>query len=341
VKARTGDKCTSSVCGIKEVKAYKDLPWGLANLPNGRVLTSQRDAHTIIRTNPKTGGTATVGKVPNVESTDGEGGLLGIAVDPAFEDNGLIYIMHTSPTDNRVVRMKIVDGKLDTTSSKVLLSGIDRNKFHNGGRIASSPRGMLYIATGDGQDGTKAQDKDSLNGKILRMKPDGSVPTSNPYGNYVWSYGHRNPQGLAFDSKGRLWEQEFGNSIMDEVNLIKKGGNYGWEDCEGTEGDCDKDGFIAPKRTYPTSEGSCSGIEIVKDTLYTACLRGQRLMASKIDGTKLGEPEFFFNGTFGRLRTVQKTPGGNLWLTTSNNGDKDSVPNNTDGRLYKVELNAK
>ena len=111
------------------------------------------------------------------------------------------------------------------------------------------------------------------------------MPSDNPFGNYVWSYGHRNPQGLAFDSQGRLWEQEFGNSVMDETNLIVKGGNYGWPACEGTvRHAAAPPGYIAPKRTYPTSEGSCSGIAIVRDALYVACARGARMYRAVISG---------------------------------------------------------
>ena len=124
---------------------------------------------------------------------------------------------------------------------------------------------------------------------MLRLNPDGTVPSDNPFGNYVWSYGHRNPQGLAFDSQGRLWEQEFGNSVMDETNLITKGGNYGWPACEGTGGTCGTAGFIAPKRTYPTAEGSCSGIAIVRDVLYVGCERGTRMYRAVISGTSLTE----------------------------------------------------
>lgn len=121
------------------------------------------------------------------------------------------------------------------------------------------PDGKFYASTGDAQNGDNAQNPAGLNGKVLRINPDGTIPADNPFGNAVWSYGHRNPQGLAFDSQGRLWEQEFGNGVMDETNLIVKGGNYGWPACEGTTGTCGTPGYIAPKQTYPTSEGSCSG----------------------------------------------------------------------------------
>ena len=176
---------------------------------------------------------------------------------------------------------------LDTGSEQVLLSGILRNKFHNGGRLRFGPDGKLYAATGDAQNGDNAQNINSLNGKVLRINPDGTVPSDNPFGNYVWSYGHRNPQGLAFDSQGRLWEQEFGNTVMDETNLIAKGGNYGWPACEGT---CRRPaappGYIAPKHTYPVAPTArASGIAIVRDVLYVACERGTRMYRAVISGT--------------------------------------------------------
>ena len=248
--------------------------------------------------------------MPNVSGTDGEGGLLGLAVASTFSVDRWLYVMHTSPTDNRIVRIKLTTGNtLDIASEQILLSGILRNKFHDGGRLRFGPDGEFYASTGDAQNGDNAQNTAGLNGKILRLNPDGSVPTDNPFGNYVWSYGHRNPQGLAFDSQGRLWEQEFGNSVMDETNLIVKGGNYGWPSCEGTTGTA---GFIAPKHTYPTADGSCSGIAIVRDVLYVACERGTRMYREVISGAALTGVEAYFNGTYGRLRSVEPAADGGL-----------------------------
>jgi glucose/arabinose dehydrogenase len=193
-------------------------------------------------------------------------------------------------------------------------------------------------APGDAQNGDNAQNTSSLNGKVLRLDPDGGVPADNPFGNYVWSYGHRNPQGLAFDSQGRLWEQEFGNSIMDETNLITKGGNYGWPACEGTSGTCATAGYIAPRRTYATADGSCSGIAIVRDVLHVACAHGARLYREVISGSSLTDVQIYFNGTYGRLRTVEPAPDGGLWLTTTNLGDKDSIPGNSDEKILHVAL---
>ena len=338
----TGQACVNPICSVTQIGTDTDVPWGLVTLPDGKILFSERDTQNVVRLDPLTAQKTTVGKVPNVQGTDGEGGLMGLAISATFTSDSWLYVMHTSPTDNRIVRMKYVNGALDTSTLQVLLSGILRNKFHDGGRLRFGPDGKLYASTGDAQNGANAQNTSGLNGKVLRLNADGSVPSDNPFGNYVWSYGHRNPQGLAFDSQGRLWEQEFGNSVMDETNLITKGGNYGWPNCEGTASQagsgCATTGYIAPKRTYGTGEGSCSGIAIVRDVLYVACERGARLYRAAISGSNLGTFQAFFVGTYGRLRTVEPSPDGNLWLSTSNLGDKDSTPNNSDEKLFKVLL---
>jgi glucose/arabinose dehydrogenase len=338
VSVKTGAACGSPVCAVTQIATDTDIPWGLVTLPDGTILYNRRDAHDIIHLNPATGAKTTVGTVPNVDETDGEGGLLGLAISPTYASDHWLYIMHTSPSDNRIVRIKLDNDKLTLSSEQILLSGILRNKFHNGGRLRFGPDGKLYASTGDAQNGDNAQNKNSLNGKILRLNPDGGVPSDNPFGNYVWSYGHRNPQGLAFDSQGRLWEQEFGNAVMDETNLITKGGNYGWPACEGTSGTCGTAGYIAPKHTYPTADGSCSGIAVVRDVLYVACERGTRMYRETISGSDLTDVQTYFNGTYGRLRTVEPAPDGGLWLTTSNEGDKDSTANNSNEKIFHVTL---
>lgn len=339
----TGAACTNPICSVTQVATDTDIPWGLVALADGTVLYSRRDAQDIVRLNPVTGVKTTLGTVPNVQSTDGEGGLLGLAVSPAFDTDRWLYIMHTSPTDNRIVRIKVSAGfTLDLASQQVLVQGLLRNKFHNGGRLRWGPDGKLYASTGDAQNGANAQNTSNLAGKVLRINPDGSIPSDNPFGNFVWSYGHRNPQGLAFDSSGQLWAQEFGNSVMDETNLIVKGGNYGWPNCEGTVSQggsgCATPGYIAPKQTYSTAEGSCSGIAVVRDVLYVACQRGTRVYREVISGSNLTNVTPYFVGTYGRLRTVEPSVDGNLWLTTSNSGDKDSIPNNSNEKIFRVLL---
>jgi glucose/arabinose dehydrogenase len=339
VRVHTGNSC-AAVCGIKQVTTERDLPWGLVQLPDGTVLYGQRDLFTIQAMQPDGSDKHSIGEVPDADGTDGEGGVLGLAVSPTFATDHWLYVYHTTAEDNRIVRFQYADGTLDTESQEILVTGIPRNKYHNGGRLRFGPDGKLYAAAGDGQDPDQAQDLDNLGGKVLRLNPDGSVPADNPFpGSYVWSYGHRNPQGLAFDSKGRLWEQEFGNNVMDETNLIVKGGNYGWPACEGTIGDaCGNSGYIAPVQTYPVASASCSGIAIVRDVLYLACLRGTRLYRAVINGNRLADVQQYYVGTYGRLRTVEPSIDGNLWLTTSTGGDKDSRPNNSNEKIFKLTL---
>jgi glucose/arabinose dehydrogenase len=343
VVVTTGTSCANAVCSVTEVTTDTDIPWGVAVLPDGDILYSQRDTHDIIRLNPVTGAKTNVGKVPNVSGTDGEGGLLGIAITPDFPSpDQWLYIYHTTASDNRIVRIKYQGGLLVNSTLQVLLSGINRSKFHNGGRLRFGPDGKLYASVGDAESKANAQDKNSLSGKILRLNPDGTRPADNPFNNYVWSYGHRNPQGLAFDSQGRLWEQEFGDT-QDETNLIVKGGNYGWPDCEGTisraGSGCATAGYIAPKYTYANSTGSCSGIAIVRDALYVACLFGKRMYRHEISGTSLTNVQQYFVGTYDRLRTVEPSLDGGLWMTNSDaKGDKDSIPNNTNTKVFKVIL---
>ncbi|HEY3609004.1 MAG TPA: PQQ-dependent sugar dehydrogenase [Pseudonocardiaceae bacterium] len=344
VTTSAGSSCTPSqgVCTATQVGVDDDVVWGLVTLPDGTILFNERDAHDIVHLNPKTGAKNTIGTVPNVQSTDGEGGLTGLEINPAgFAADHWLYIMHTSPTDNRIVRIKYdpTGDTLQTSTEQILLTGIARNKFHNGGRLRFSPDGrFLFAGTGDAENGANAQNTSSLNGKVLRINPDGSIPPDNPFHNAVWSIGHRNVQGLAFDSQGRLWEQEFGNNIMDETNLIVKGGNYGWPSCEGTSGTCGTAGFIAPKQTYPVAQASCSGITIIRDFLYVACERGLRLYREQISGDSLTNVRQFFVGTFGRLRTVEPAPDGGMWLTTSNGGDKDGIPHNSNDIIFHVTV---
>ncbi len=337
VAVTTGASCATAICSVTRVATETDLPWGLTTLPDGQVLYGRRDAFEIVRLDPATGTKTVAGRIPDVVGTDGEGGVLGLAVAADFAADPWLYVMHTSATDNRVVRVRYTGGVL-TGTPQVLLTGIPRNKYHNGGRLRFGPDGKLYISTGDGQNGDWAQDLAILAGKVLRINPDGTVPSDNPFGTPVWSYGHRNPQGLAFDAQGRLWEQEFGNNVMDETNLIVRGGNYGWPRCEGTTGSCAEPGFIAPKHTYPVAQGSCSGIAVVRTGLYVACERGTRLYRAEISGDSLTDVQQYLTGTYGRLRTVEPSADGGLWLTTSNYGDKDSIPNNSDESILKVEL---
>ncbi|MFF0162047.1 PQQ-dependent sugar dehydrogenase [Streptomyces sp. NPDC005263] len=311
------------------------IPWGTSWLPDGQsALVTERDDFRVWKVT-KAGAKTQVGTVPNAVTTNGEGGLLGVAVDPKWATNHYVYLMHTASEGNRVVRMTYDGTKLGDYT--VLLQGIKKNRYHNGGRLAFGPDGYLYVSTGEAQTPDLAQDKNSLNGKILRMTTDGKAAPGNPFGNYVYSYGHRNPQGLAFDRNGRLWEAEFGNSSKDELNLIKPGANYGWPTCEGN---CSVSGMTNPKATWNVSEASPSGIAIVRNVVYMASLRGERLWRIPINGDNesVGSPTAYYVGTYGRLRTVTKVPGADqLWLSTTNSDNNGGEADGSD-KIFRVNI---
>ena len=187
---------------------------------------------------------------------EGEAGLLGVAVSPTFDTDRTLFLYTTTGSDNRVLRAELDGTRLGEPT--VVLDGIPRGFIHDGGRIAFGPDGYLYVSTGETGDPELAQDPDSLAGKILRITPDGAPAPGNPDPDSpVWSLGHRNVQGLAWDDDGRLWASEFGDSTWDELNLIEKGGNYGWPEVEGTGG---APGFIDPQVVWPVDEASPSGL---------------------------------------------------------------------------------
>jgi len=320
---------------IATVSSGWTIPWGTYWMPDGQTaLVTERDDFRVWKVT-KDGTKTQVGTVPNAVTTNGEGGLLGVAVDPRWETNHYVYFMHTASEGNRVVRMTYNGSSL--TGYTVLLQGIKKNRYHNGGRLVFGPDGYLYVSTGEAQTPDLAQDKNSLNGKILRMTTDGKAAPGNPFNNYAYSYGHRNPQGLAFDRNGRLWEAEFGNSSKDELNLIKPGANYGWPTCEGT---CDVSGMTNPKKTWNVSEASPSGIAIVRNVIYMASLRGERLWRIPITGDteNVGTATAYYVGTYGRLRTVTKVPGTDqLWLSTTNSDNNGGEADGSD-KIFRVSI---
>ncbi|WP_405057263.1 PQQ-dependent sugar dehydrogenase [Kribbella sp. NBC_01505] len=338
----------TSATGVGGIPAYDkdiaklDLGWSVAFLPDGSALVTERDRFEVVRVTA-TGQKTTLGKVPGAVTTTGEGGLLGLAISPSFASDHWVYFYHTAANDNRIVRMKYENGVLATTSSPVL-TGLAKNRYHNGGRIAFGPDGKLYATVGDAKNSGNSQNNGSLNGKILRMNADGTAPSDNPFfstgGNarYVWSRGHRNPQGLAWDSRGQLWAAEFGENSQDELNLIQKGGNYGWPACEGTIGDCG--GYIAPKRTWSTSQAGPSGLEIVNDWIYIAGVTGRQLWVTQINsaGNGVGTPQAVFSGRWGRLRSVTKTPDGGLWVTSTNNDMNGGSPDTIDNVIVRLKF---
>jgi glucose/arabinose dehydrogenase len=296
----------------------------------------ERDTGRIYRV-PADGGERTlVGTVPGVVP-DGEGGLLGLAVDPLFIHDSFVYAYLTAEADNRIIRFRLTPGEPELYDVEVVLDGIAKAGNHDGGALAFGPDGMLYAGVGDAGDPSRAQDPASLNGKILRMDSLGNPPAEDPNpdpDSLVWSMGHRNVQGLAWDRRGRLWATEFGQDTFDEVNLIEPGGNYGWPEVEGVG---KNSAYVDPVVTWSTDEASPSGLAIAGDTLYVGALRGQRLWTIPMSGDGLGSPAAVLDGQYGRLRNVQVAPDGSLWITTSNR-DGRGDPDDEDDRLLRLDL---
>ena len=303
------------------------VPWGVAFLPGGDALVSERTTGRILRVS-RSGRKRTVMQIPGVDTDAGEGGLLGIALSPGYRRNRLVYAYFTGGSDNRIVRFRL-GGRV-----RPVLTGIRRAFNHNGGRIAFGPDGKLYAGVGDAGDTDLSQDRSSLNGKILRMNPDGSVPSDNPFGSRVWSLGHRNVQGLAWDSAGRLWATEFGQDTFDEVNLIRKGRNYGWPEVEG-RGSTGGGRFTNPAVTWRTSDASPSGAAIRRGTLFIGALQGEAVLRVGLNGTRASKRSSLLSGRYGRIRTVARAPDGSLWVTTSNQ-DGRGDPRNGDDRIVRL-----
>ena len=312
-----------------------EAPWDLVFAPGGEALVTERDSGRLLSVDAS-GGVEELQTLP--AGGVGEGGLLGLALSPDYERDGLIYAYYSTDTDNRVVRFR------EGETPEPVLTGIPVNSFHNGGRIAFGPDGNLYVGTGDAGDRPSSQDAGSLAGKILRLTPEGEVPEDNPFpDNPLYSYGHRNVQGLAWDTNGQLYASEFGQDTYDEVNRIVPGGNYGWPEVEGEGGE--GSGYVDPVATFfPTSEASPSGVDILKGgaipqwegDFFMAALRGQRLYRLDLDesGAVVGQEELL-QGEAGRLRHVVQAPDGSLWVLTSNrDGRGNPVPD--DDRIIRL-----
>ena len=311
-----------------------EVPWGIAFLPNGDAIFTERDSGRLLKMD-------TSGNIEEVQTLPtrgfGEGGSLGLAVSPDYEDDQYVYAYYTTDQDNRVVRFRLGE------EPEPILTGIPFNTYHDGGRIAFGPDGMLYVATGDAGDPSNSQDRSSLGGKILRLTPDGEVPEDNPFrNNPLYSYGHRNVEGLAWDERGRLYASEFGLNRYDEVNLIEPGENYGWPEVEGEGGEAL--GYVDPITTWSTSEASPSGAEILKNgaipqwegDLFVAALRGERLWRLELGpDANVVERDQLLGDEIGRIRNVVQAPDGSLWVTTSNL-DGRGTPAPQDDRILRL-----
>jgi glucose/arabinose dehydrogenase len=304
-----------------------EAPWSVVFLGD-TPLISQRDDGTVLEATGDE--TRPIGTVEGVQH-DGESGLLGLAVD----EQDRLYAYSTGPDGNRIQRFEVTGepGSLALGEAETIIDGLPSASIHDGGRIAFGPDGMLYATVGDAGQTDDAQDLDSLAGKILRMTPDGDVPDDNPFeGSLVYSYGHRNPQGIAWADDGALFAAEFGQNTWDELNIVTPGGNYGWPRVEGIAGQED---FIDPVQQWSPDQASPSGIAITGGTIFIANLRGSVLRAVPVaDPTTSTD---FYAGEYGRLRAVTPAPDGDLWFLT-NNTDGRGTPRDGDDRILSVAL---
>lgn len=304
-------------------------PWDVVALDDGRSLVSSRDTGQILLLSPD-GDPQVLATIPETAPTR-EGGLLGLALT---EDESLLFAYVSTAGDNRVLSMTWDGTSLGTP--EVILSGIPIEQTHNGGGLVIGPDGYLYVSTGDARDPSISQDLDSLGGKILRITTSGDPAPGNPFGTLVYSYGHRNVQGLSFDEAGRLWASEFGENDWDELNLVEAGGNYGWPDVEGFGGaEVDAD-YIDPLVTWRTDDASPSGLAFWQGSLWMPALRGEALWEIPLDGDRPGEPVPHLVGQHGRLRAATVSADGDALLVTTSNTDGRGEPEGDDDKVLVV-----
>jgi glucose/arabinose dehydrogenase len=329
---------------VRTVATGLRIPWGMAFLPDGTALVTERGnkvpafgrrddlsgAARIMSVTPD-GKVNEVQRLPEVDLRLGEGGLLGIAVSPNYATDKWVYVYYSAKDDNRIARLHLGQSP-EPVLTGIPVVGTEEGRYHQGGRLAFGPDGMLYASVGETYfDSRIAQNLSSLGGKILRMTPEGKPAPGNPFPNsLVYSYGHRNVQGLAWDANGRMYASEFGSKTYDELNVIEPGKNYGWPVAEGFSTD---PAHTNPIATWtPTAIASPSGIAVVGEHIYVACLRGQTLYRLDLDGRN---PRKLLD-TYGRLRTITVAPDGSLWVSTSNRdqvGREDGLPQKPEGDI--------
>ena len=329
------------VSRLSTVATNLEVPWALVFLPasplggpdRGILFTERPGRVRLIDTMGK----LLPDPIVNIDDVlaKGEGGLLGITIHPNFPQNHFVYLYYTyansnGQTLNRVVRAKFENNLL--SDKTIIVDKIPGALFHNGGRIKFGPDGFLYITTGDSQDPSLAQNKNSLAGKILRVTDSGKPAPGNPYGTQIYSYGHRNPQGITWDKSGRFWETEHGASTMDEINVINKGVNYGWPIITGEK---TQQGMEAPILNSGSHTWAPAGAAYLNGSIFFAGLRGQALFEYNIE-SKILTPHL--KGEIGRIREVVLGPDNLLYITTSNR-DGRGIPNTTDDKIIRVNPN--
>ncbi len=310
------------------------VPWEVLFLPDGELLVTERPGTVLLL---KQGVSIALEGIRHV----GEGGLLGAALHPDFKENNFVYFYQTTETEvgiqNRIVRYEL-DG-VELIFDREILAAIPGAWYHDGGRLAFGPDGMLYATVGDATEADSAQDTSTIAGSIIRLTPEGQVPEDNPFPNsYIYSYGHRNPQGLAWTDDDDLWSSEHGRSVggsgFDEINLIAAGANYGWPD---SQGDLVQAGTVAPIR-HSTAEVTWApgDLAYVDGRLFMSGLRGETLYEAELTNKTISDWREHFVGEYGRLRTVQVGPDGLLYVLTSNRDGRGDTPDETDDKLIRI-----
>ncbi len=312
------------------------IPWEIVFLSNKDILITERIGKVkIFDFNGNLKQEFEISEVKHI----GEGGLLGAEIHPNFSENNFVYLYYTTEEDgkliNRIVRYILKDNRL--IKEKIILDNIPAGSVHNGGRIKFGPDGYLYVTTGDAGNSDFAQDVNSLAGKILRIKEDGSIPEDNPFNNAVFAYGIRNSQGITWDEEKRLWSIDHGRSGfksgLDEINLIERGKNYGWPIIQGDE---TKEGMETPiLQSGPDITWAPADLLYYKGSLFFTGLRGEGLYQAKIIDEKTLKLKVHFFKEFGRLRAITLGPDGYFYISTSNT-DGRGFPREGDDKIIKV-----
>ncbi|MBV9217744.1 MAG: PQQ-dependent sugar dehydrogenase [Acidobacteria bacterium] len=337
---------------VETVATGLEVPWAFAWLPNKDMLFTERPGRVRIIESGKLRAEP-VFVVPDVEPTS-ESGLMDITLHPDFAKNHFIYLAYSYNKDGKqvkVVRYVYQDGKL--TEEKTIVDHVPGAPNHSGMRCRFGPDGKLYVTTGDSTDWTLAQRLDSLAGKVLRVNDDGSIPLDNPFIKTqgarpeIWTYGNRNPQGLAWQpGTGLLFETEHGPSTFegkgsggDEVNIIEKGLNYGWPEIHHTQ---TREGMVSPLLEYSPACAPGSGMfyngsafAAFKGNFFFGCLGGKRIIRVVLDGRNVVKQEDLLSGTYGRIREMEEGPDGYIYFSTSNRDGRGS-PAKDDDRIMRI-----